>query len=106
MSDDYGQIDSAPVPGSDYHLSTSIHESFEEMHRVILANAPIFIVFEDLGGHFQAIFPRTTLTSNCHDHPNRGDAINEAYLLLKRVLRMECAILELDKATNRGNIQR
>lgn len=101
MSDDYGQIDNAPAPGSDDPLSTSMHESFEEMHRVILVNAPIFIVFEDLGGRFQAIFPRTTLTSNCHDHPNRGDAINEAYLLLRRVLMMECAILELDKATER-----
>jgi hypothetical protein len=74
--------------------------SFDVMRKTILANSPGFIVFEDMDGLLHPIFPHSNMGGNFGEHVYVGDAINDAYLTLRRSLRLECSILELIKREN------
>ena len=71
--------------------------AFDEMLKAIRANCPAFRIIEGPPGLFYPLFPGGNFSDACHDHPYMGDAVNEAYLLLKRVVLLECSVMELNK---------
>lgn len=84
-----------------FEINTTV--PFDEMRSAILANDPEFSIIEANSGHLYPLFPHCELTNICHNHVYMADAINEAYLQLRRLLLLECAIMELNKP-NRNSI--
>jgi hypothetical protein len=81
------------LPGSP-EKPPELSTAFDEMLKAIRANCPAFRVIEGPPGSFYPLFPGGGFC--CHDHPYLGDAVNEAYLLLKRVVHLECSVMELN----------
>ena len=82
------------LPGSG-DKPAEISPPFDDMLKAIRANCPEFRIIQGPPGLFYPLFPGGGFSDACHDHPYMGDAVNEAYLLLRRTVQLECAVIEL-----------